>query len=393
VETDQHEGKNRGMVPSGLMRLIRWCGRLALWCLILVTVLWCALALHYSNLPASLRPWAVLIFVVAAAALLFQVKPRRRGKLAYLVLALGIFSYWELIPPSNDRHWRKDVSVLPWAEVDGNHVTVHNIRNSEYRSPDDFDLRHYDRTFDLDKLKELDFFMCFWAPMPFCHTMLTFGFDDGKYLCVSIETRPEEHEGYSVTASCFKQYELIYVAGDERDLVRLRTNFRDEAVYLYHIQTTPAAMRWLFLRYCDRMNDLRARPEWYRIILRNCTTDIPRRDGGFRTLFPESWEVILNGFVDRFLYREGSLDQSLPLIELRKVGHIDTRARNADQDPDFSKRIRERIPDLLTPTGTNAAANIELRTPNIEHRMDARLSVQRSVFPFDPDNLSDDKTF
>jgi hypothetical protein len=61
---------------------------------------------------------------------------------------------------------------------------------------------------------------------------------------------------------------------------------------------------------------------------------------------PESWKVILNGFVDQYLYQEGSLDRRLPLVELRKAGHIDTRAQNGDKDPEFSKAIRVGIPEL-----------------------------------------------
>lgn len=332
--------------PAWWRRVIRWIGWLALWCFILVLVLWSALALYYSNLPEWLRPWAAALFVFVAAAVLFFVKLRRRRLGTFFTLAAAVVIYWILIPPSNNRPWRKDVSVTPWAEVVGNRATIHNVRNSEYRTATDFDLKHYDKTYDMDRLQSLDFFMCFWGPIPFCHTMMTFGFDDGEFLCVSIETRPEEHEGYSVLASCFKQFELVYVAGDERDLVRLRTNFRDENVFLYRINTTREGMRTIFLRYCQRMNDLKAHPEWYYLITRNCTTDIPRRDGESRWLMPESWEVVVNGFVDHFLYREGSLDQSLPLIELRKVCHINTRSHNADKDPDFSRRIREGIPEL-----------------------------------------------
>lgn len=244
--------------------------------------LWCALALYYSNLPASLRPWVAALFIAASIAALFFVKPRRRGIGAFLALFTVVLVYWLMIPPSNDRQWRKDVSVLPWAEVEGNKATIHNIRNSEYRTATDFDLNHYDRTYDVGQLRSIDFFMSFWAPIPFCHTMLTFGFENGDFLCVSIETRPEEHEAFDPIAACFKQFELVYIAGDERDLVRLRTNFRDEAVYLYRINTTREAMRTIFLRYCTRMNELKARPEWYCTFTRNCTTDIPRKDGTIR---------------------------------------------------------------------------------------------------------------
>jgi hypothetical protein len=327
--------------------IIRRAGSIAFWGVIGFVILWCALALYYSNLPTSLRFWAAWVFAAASIAALIFLKPRWRAWGGFLAIVTAVLVYyWGFIPPSNDRHWRKDVSVLPWVEIDGSRATIHNIRNSDYRTATDFDLHHYDRTFDASKLRSMDFFMCFWAPMPFCHTMMSFDFGGGDILCVSIETRPEEHETYSALASCFKQYELIYVAGDERDLVRSRTNFRDEAVYLYHIDTTPEAMRRVFLGYCRRMNDLKAHPEWYYILTRNCTTDIPRRDGQSRWSLPESWKVILNGFVDQYLYREGSLDRRLPLVELRKVGHIDTRARNADKDREFSKAIRVGIPEL-----------------------------------------------
>jgi hypothetical protein len=176
--------------------------------------------------------------------------------------------------------------------------------------------------------------------------MVSFGFEDGEYVCFSIETRPEENEGYSPVGGAFRQFELVYVVADERDVIRLRTNFRDESVYLYHLITTPQAKRRLFLRYCARLNDLYANPEWYCTLTRNCTTDIPRRDGSEYGWFPESWKIIINGFVDRYLYGQGSLDRRMSLPELRKVGHINTRGQNADQDPEFSKRIREGIPEV-----------------------------------------------
>jgi hypothetical protein len=332
--------------PAWWVRTIRWICRIVLWCFIFFSALWCTLALYYSNLPALLRPGVAAVFVAASIAALFFLKPRSRGIGAFLALVTIVLVYWLMIPPSNARQWRKDVSVLPWAEVEGSKATIHNIRNSEYRTPTDFDLHHDDRTYDLDQIRSIDFFMSFWAPIPFCHTMLTFGFEDGDFLCVSIETRPEEHEVFDPLAACFKQFELVYVAGDERDLVWLRTNLRDEAVYLYRINTTREAMRRIFLRYCTRMNELKARPEWYCTLTRNCTTDIPRKDGRDRGLFPESWKVLINGFVDEFLYRQGSLDQSMPLAELRKIGHINTRAQNADRDPEFSRLIRVGIPEI-----------------------------------------------
>ncbi len=352
TETDLPETKP---VRFGwLATLLRRIGAVALWCLIFIIGLWSVLALYYSNLPGALRPLAAVVFVAASVAVLFFLK-RVYRRLAFFGLFAIVLVYWLLIPPSNNRAWRKDVAVLPHAEINGNRVTIHNIRNFDYRTTADFDVRYYDKTYDLGKLRTVDFFMSFWAPMPFCHTMVSFGFEGGDYLSVSIETRPKENQGYSPLAACFKQFELIYVAADERDVIRLRTNVRDESVYLYHLQTTPEAMRRFFLRYCGRMNDLWAHPEWYCTLTRNCTTDIPRRDGGTYGLFPESWKIIVNGFVDQFLHQSGSLDQSVPLIELRKLGHINTRGQTAGDASDFSHRIRESIPDL--PSATTGVAS------------------------------------
>jgi hypothetical protein len=329
-----------------LVKLLRWTGRLVLTVFVFFVGLWGALALYYSNLPRALRPWAACLFVVAVLAVLFLIKSRPRAWLAFTALVVAVIVYWILIPPSNDRHWRADVAVLSEATVQGNLVTIHNIRGFDYTSTTNFETNYYEHTYDLDKLRSVDFFMSFWAQIPFCHTMVSFGFEGGDYFCVSIETRPEEGEGYSPLAACFKQYELIYVAGDERDLIRLRTNFRDESVYLYRIQTTPEGMRRFLLRYCDRINDLAAHPEWYYTVTRNCTTDIPRRNGNAYGLFPESWKIIINGFVNEFLFREGSLDQSHSIVELKRLGHINTRGQLADKDPEFSARIREGVPGI-----------------------------------------------
>jgi hypothetical protein len=335
-----------GVRPHWLVRALRRLGRIVLWIFILLTALWCVLALHFSNLPAVLRPWAIVVFFAASVLMLVLIKPWRRAVLGFLALAAVVFIYWVFIPPSNNRVWRPDVSVLSSVDVKSNLVTIHNVRHSEYRTADDFTLRYDDRTYDLDQLESVDFIISFWGQIPFGHTMVSFGFADGRYVCFSIETRPELHEEYSVIGGAFKKFELVYVVADERDVIRVRTNFRDEAVYLYRIVTTPEAKRRFFLRYCSRVNDLHAKPEWYWLLTRNCTTDIPRRDGRDYSWFPESWKIIVNGFVDQFLYNEGSLDRRVPLAELRKLGHVNTRAQNAGDDPEFSHRIRDGIPEL-----------------------------------------------
>src|SRR5204863_2170724 len=156
----------------------------------------------------------------------------------------------------------------------GDRLAIRNIRNCHYRSESDFDVRHYDKTFDLQKLRTADLFLIYWGSPSIAHTMVSFGFDGGDYVCISIETRKEVGESYSAIRGFFRQYELTYVIADERDLVRLRTNFRGEQVYLYHLVTDASVARLVFLDYLREVNSLKQRPEWYNAATSNCTTNI-----------------------------------------------------------------------------------------------------------------------
>ena len=108
---------------------------------------------------------------------------------------------------------------------------VRNIRNTTYRSTTDYTPAYYDKTFDLDKLTSV-----WYIVEPFsnwkgaAHTFLSFGFEDDEYLAISVEIRKEEGEGFSAFKGLFKQYEVIYVIADERDVITVRTNHRRDDV-------------------------------------------------------------------------------------------------------------------------------------------------------------------
>ncbi|MFO7644010.1 MAG: DUF4105 domain-containing protein [Desulfosarcina sp.] len=241
-------------------------------CLVLMAGLG-TLAIYFSNLPSAVLPIASGCF--ALVALILILAGLRKGKLrawgAFLVLLALVFAaWWLLIQPSNLRNWQPDVAVLPWAEIQENRVTVHNIRNVDYRTEAVYTVRHYDRSFDLGELRSLDLFLVYWGSPSIAHTMLSFGFADGSFLCFSIETRKEVGEQYSAIKGFFKQFELTYVVADERDLVRLRTNYRiGEDVYLYRLKAPPSFARSVLLDYLREVNSLRERPEWYRAMLTN----------------------------------------------------------------------------------------------------------------------------
>ncbi len=213
----------------------------------------------------------------------------------------------------------------------------------EYRSRDDFTVRYDEREVSLSHLTSVDFFVSYWKVGPVGHTFLSFVFDNAPALCISIETRPEVGEGFSPIASLFKQFELIYIVGDERDIVRVRTNFRDEEVYLYRIRTSSENVRRLFLVYLGRINELADHAEFYHLLSNSCTVNIVRYANAAGRVGQFDIKHLLNGFIDRYLYRAGLVDRTLPFEELRRRSRINDAALAADNTPDFSRRIRESL--------------------------------------------------
>jgi hypothetical protein len=308
---------------------------------------WASLAITYSDLPGySLR--AVLACLFALATLLaFLVLPRRARTLFWFFLVFALVAaWWTTIKPSNARDWQTDVAVLPYATIEGDRVTLHNIRNFTYRTETDFDAHYYDKVFDLRQLDSVDLVAVYWMGDAIAHVMLSFGFDGKDYVIFSIEARKERGEGYSSVKGFFKQYELIYVVGDERDLIRLRTDYRDpqEDVYLYRTNISPENARRLFLEYIDTINQLKQEPEFYNTLTTNCTTNVVRHIQAFGGKARYNWKILLSGYAPQYAYELGGLDTSLPFDELRKRSIINPRAHEIGNDPDFSQRIRERLP-------------------------------------------------
>jgi Domain of unknown function (DUF4105) len=309
---------------------------------------WATLAIFYSNLPVHIRSWVAGFFAIGSLLVLlgkYSTRPTRLGFLAAFTLVL---TWWLLMPPSNNRDWQADLATLPWADISGDKVTVHNIRNCDYRTETDFTVRHYDKTFDLSKLKGVDFFLIYWGSPEIAHTMMSFDFEGQGNLCFSIETRKEKGEDYSTIKGFFRQYELIYVVADERDLVRLRTNYREkgkgEDVYLYRLNASPDVVRKVFLSYLGEVNRLKEQPRWYNALTGNCTTSIRQHTMPYNPDARLDWRLIVNGYIDEMLYERKAMDTSLPFAELKKRSYINPKAQAADKDPAFSQLIRLGLP-------------------------------------------------
>ena len=313
--------------------------------LLLLTV-WAAAALYFDVRVAWLRAPLAAVYLIAMLAVWIRVQGRWR-KMGLTVAGFAlVLAWWLTLQPSNNRDWQPDLAVLPYADIAGNKVTLHNIRNCDYRTETNFTVRHYDKTFDLDQLRTADLYMVYWGSPYMAHTMVSFGFAGGDYVCFSIETRKEKGEDYSAVKGLFRQFELTYIVADERDVVRLRTNYRkDEEAYLYRLNGTPERARRLLLAYLQRVNSLREKPQWYNAITDNCTTGI-RMQQSSADRGTWDWRMLVNGYGDRMLYERGAILTNLPLAELKERAHINARAKAADQAVDFSRQIRQGVPGM-----------------------------------------------
>ena len=234
------------------------------------------------------------------------------------------------------------MALLPYATREGEVVTLHNVRNFDYRSEEDFTPRYELRRLDMRNLRGLDLFITYWGSPYMAHPILSFDFGKDGHVCFSIETRPERGEEYSALGGLYRRFELTYVVADERDVVRLRTNFRKgEEVYLYRLKAP--FVRQGFLEYIRTVNELHEAPRWYNAITDNCTSAI-RHQRAAAERPPWNWRMLANGYGDELLYERGSIDRSLPFAELKRRSHINARATAANDAPDFSARIREGLP-------------------------------------------------
>jgi len=283
-------------------------------------------------------------FAAGSLALGFLLRPRRRGAIGAALLFCAVLGWWLSLAPSNDRPWLAAVAELPRATLEGDRLTIENVRNFSYRSDSDFDEVWETRTWDLSRLRGVDLFLVTWGAAGIAHTITSWEFEDAPPLAISIETRKERGEAYSAVLGFFRQFELYYVVGDERDLIGLRAAHLGEKVRLYHLTQSPAEARALLLDYMDAINQLADEPKWYNAATHNCTTTIRLHMQHVGLARPFDWRILLNNRLDEMGYEQARIDTSLPFEELRKASDVTERAKSADGQPDFSERIRTGLP-------------------------------------------------
>ena len=308
-------------------------------------IAWAAAALYYT-LPGPPPQKAAIAAAVAAlglGALAFARFGRALAVCGALLAATAL--WWTQLRPSNDQDWARENARTPRGEVSGDRLVLHDVRNFDYRTETDFTEHWETRSYDLSKLRGLDLFLSHWGSPAIAHTIMSWDFEGEKPLAISIETRKDKNQQYSAVAGFFRNYPVLYVPADERDLVRLRTNYRGENVWLYRLRMPVPRARALLLDYVASMNRLADHPEWYNALTENCTTAIRTHVKAVGGSVPLDWRLFANGHLDELLYERGAVNNSIPFEELKQLGHIDERAKAADQDPEFSARIRQGLPD------------------------------------------------
>lgn len=276
-----------------------------------------------------------------------------RLPLAFAMLFIGLLGWWSSLKPSHERNWIPELARLPQMSVADNSLTVTNLRHFTWRTESDYDQRWETRSYDLSRIQGADLFLSYWSGEAIAHLLLSFPFEGSEPLTISIEIRREKGEEWSALAGFFRNYEMAYVAADERDLIGLRTQARGEDTRLFRLNASPAQARDLLLAYAKDINRLAQEPRWYNTLTTNCTTVVYHLVGqvapAWKFSLPFDPRVLLSGYLPGYLRDIGSVRQDMPLDELVKLSHIGEKARSLKPDsPEFSRVIREGVPTPRT---------------------------------------------
>ncbi|GLS19082.1 membrane protein [Labrys miyagiensis] len=327
-------------------RVLRFLGRLVLALLAALVALWGMLALWYRMPFGEILRYAIpsLWIILAFLAVYGLIIARWRLTLPYIAALAALLVWWQTIEPRSDKDWSPDVARQFTSTIEGSVARISNVRNFDWRSDTDFTEHWEDRSYDLDTLTRVDLYTSTWGSPAIAHTMISFGFADGRALAFSVEVRRQKGEIYSAISGFFKQNELVAIAADERDVIRVRSNVRGEDVQIFSLHPDPARAREAFLYFLSIGNSLAQQPRFYNTATTNCTTVPFYLARQLNPSLPLDWRVLVSGYLPDYLYDIGSLDTSVPLAELRAKGRIVERAKAADQSADFSQAIRVGVP-------------------------------------------------
>lgn len=327
------------------MKILHFLVLTVIFLIVLGFGLWGGFALHFQARAflklALICMWGLLVILTLWG--ICRPKGRMRSLVVFVFGVIIMVTWWASFTPKLDRDWAPELAQSLTGEIDGNKVTLHNVRNFNWRTSTDFDVRWESREYDLDQLDSIDMILSYWGDDAIAHTLLSFGFLNGDHAVFSVEIRRENNEEFSTIGGFFKKYELAILVADENDIVRLRTNVRDplEDVYLYPITTTKEHRIALFQGLIGKANDLAKKPRFYHTIMANCTTVIYSLIRQYRDDIDLDIRIIQSGYLPDYMAERGVLNWSKPYGDIRARAAISAKGQGIEAGQDYSVVIRK----------------------------------------------------
>ncbi len=302
--------------------------------------LWAFGALSYDG-PGG---WFASVAAICLLGAMIVLKFRRRAWAVWGASMASVLVWWLALKPPADAAWQADVAQVATAEIDGGFITFRNVRDFEYRSETDFTPRWITRKVRLSSLTGIDIAINYWGSPWMAHPIISFQFSDAPPLAFSIETRKRAGQSYSAIGGLYRQFSLIYIVAEERDVLGLRAVHRhNEDVYLYRSTLTRENARTRLLEYINTLNSLAVQPRWYNAITTNCTTAI-RSQNTHGDRPPWDWRILVNGKGDEMMFERGALEtRGLTFPQLKARAHANSASKSAAGHSDFSARIRSEV--------------------------------------------------
>lgn len=301
--------------------------------------------------PPVLRVAVALLWALAALVCmwLWFMRGSHLALAVFLVMLIGLLAWWSTLQPSHERDWADDVARMAQAQVQGERLIIDGVRNFEWRSETDYDIRWERREYRLDQLRSADLILSYWMGPKIAHTLVSFGFSDGQQLVLSVEIRKERHETFSSVGGFFRQFETVIIAADERDIVRVRHDVRGEDVYLFRLHPTPEQLRGMLLGYVAEMQALAEQPRFYNTLTSNCTTIVFNLARRLSTRMRLDYRLLLSGYLDEYVYDLGLMTPGFDFPTLKARGHITQQFLSPEGRADYSMAIRRELPGVAPP--------------------------------------------
>ncbi len=326
--------------PTPLRRFGRGLGHVGFVILLALGTTWTATALYIQlHGWVQIAAWAGLGFAVLAV-LILRFGKRRLGWLGFAIVTLAVAGWYMTIHPRQDRDWAPDVAHGVTGVVDGDLLTLSNVRNFDWTS-DLEAIPHWEsRSYDLSQLETVDMITSTWGDPNIAHLIVSFGFKGGDHVAFSVEIRKEKGESFSSIGGFFRQFELVLIAADEADVVKVRTNFRSEDVHLFPVKLDAAQRRALLLRYIAFGNQLAEAPVFYNTVTANCASTVYGLVQVIKPDMPLDRRLLFSGQLPEYIDELGGLPGDMPMDQRRKLAEISALAQGWQPGQDFSALIR-----------------------------------------------------